>query len=110
MTLDMGGQLTVMQAVAPFAPDADALATFAGEYESVELDTRWRLAVDGTQLNLHPRRGDALPLTPAFADAFTGSGLLRFERNAEGDIIGFEVNIGRARGIGFRRRAETSID
>ncbi len=110
MTLDMGGQLTVMQAVAPFAPDADVLATFAGEYESVELDTRWRLAVDGTQLNLHPRRGDALPLTPAFADAFTGSGLLRFERNAEGDISGFEVNIGRARGIGFRRRPETSID
>lgn len=110
MTLDMGGQLTVMQAVAPFAPDVAALATFAGEYESVELDTRWRLAVDGTQLNLHPRRGDPLPLTPAFADAFTGSGLLRFERNAAGDITGFEVNIGRARGIGFRRRADSSID
>lgn len=110
MTLEMGAQHTVMHAVAPFAPDTDALAEFAGEYESVELDTRWRLAVDGTQLNLHPRRGDALPLSPAFADAFSGSGLLRFQRNDEGDIIGFEVNIGRARGIGFQRRLDAPGD
>ena len=110
MTLESGGELTAMHEVAPFAPDADALATYAGEYESVELDTRWRLVVDGTQLLLHPHRGDALPLSPAFADAFTGSGLLRFQRNDAGDITGFEVNIGRARGIGFRRLVATSVD
>lgn len=110
MTLEMGAQRTVMHAVAPFAPDSDALAAFAGEYESVELDARWRLVVDGTQLNLHPRRGDALPLSPAFADAFTGSGLLRFQRNDAGDITGFDINIGRARGISFRRRVATSAD
>jgi CubicO group peptidase (beta-lactamase class C family) len=110
MTLEMGAQHTEMHAVAPFAPDADALLAFAGEYESAELDTRWRLAVDGEQLFLHPRRGDALPLSPAFADAFTGSGLLRFQRNDAGGITGFEVNIGRARGIGFRRLVATSID
>jgi len=110
MTLDIGDQRTEMHAVAPFAPDAEALAAFAGEYESVELDARWRLAVDGTQLKLHPRRGDALPLSPAFTDAFTGSGLLRFQRNGNGDITGFELNAGRSRGISFRRRAETSVD
>jgi len=110
MTLEMGAQHTVMHAVTPFAPDSDALATFAGEYESEELDARWRLVVDGKQLNLHPRRGDPLPLSPAFADAFTGSGLLRFQRSNEGAITGFEVNIGRARGIGFRRRVETAVD
>jgi CubicO group peptidase (beta-lactamase class C family) len=110
MTLEMGEQRTVMHAVAPFVPDSEALAQFAGEYESVEVDARWRLVVDGTQLNLYPRRGDALPLSLAFADAFTGSGLLRFQRNNAGDVTGFEVSIGRARGIGFRRRMETSFD
>lgn len=110
LTLEMGAQRTVMHAVATFAPDADALAAFAGEYESAELDVRWRLAVDGTQLKLHPRRGDAMPLSPAFPDAFTGAGLLRFQRNDQGDITGFEVDIGRARGIAFIRRSEASID
>ena len=109
MTFVSGAQRTVMRAVEPFAPDADALAAFAGEYESVELDTRWRLTVEGTHLVLHSRRGDAQPLYPAFPDAFTGGGLLRFQRDAEGDITGFEVDIGRARGIAFRR-LEPSID
>lgn len=110
MTFETGAQRAVMHAVTPFAPDANALAAFAGEYESEELDARWRLVVDGTRLSLHPRRGDALPLSPAFADAFTGSGLLRFQRNDAGGITGFEVDIGRARGIGFRRMAATSAD
>jgi CubicO group peptidase (beta-lactamase class C family) len=108
MTVEVGGSRSVMHAVAPFAPDAESLAEFAGDYESAELDTRWRLAVDGDQLQLHPRRGEPLPLTPAFADAFTGSGLLRFERNQANEITGFEVNIGRARGIGFLRRLDAA--
>jgi CubicO group peptidase (beta-lactamase class C family) len=109
MTLERGTQRTEMHAVAAFAPNADALAAFAGDYESVELDTRWRLVVEDRQLNLYPRRGDAFPLLPAFVDAFTGSGLLLFQRNDAGKITGFEISIGRARGIGFRR-LPTSVD
>lgn len=110
MTFESGAQRTEMHPVAPFAPDADALARFAGEYESTELDTRWRLVSDGTLLHVHPRRGDALPLTPAFQDAFKGSGLLRFQRDAAGAITGFEVDVGRARGIGFRRVMATAVE
>lgn len=110
LTLEMGAQRAAMHAVVPFAPDADALAMFAGEYESVELDARWRLVVDGTQLSLHPRRGDSMPLSPAFNDAFTGSGLLLFQRNDAGNVTGFSLSIGRARGIGFQRHVATSAD
>lgn len=110
MILEVGEERTDMHAVATFSPDTDALAGFAGEYESVELDTSWRLAVDGTELNLHPRRGDPLPLSPAFADAFTGSGVMLFQRNDEGDITGFSVNIGRTRGLDFRRIVSTTAD
>ena len=110
MTLEMGSQRIRMQEVDSFAPDADALATFAGEYQSDELDTRWALVVDGGKLVVQPRRGAAIPLSPAFADAFVGPGLLRFQRSAGGDIAGFAVDVGRARGIGFRRVGATIAD
>ena len=105
LTLEIGAQRTVMHAVAPFAPDAEALAPFAGEYDSAELDVRWRVSVDGEQLKLHPPRGEATPLSPAFPDAFTGIGLMRFQRDEAGTITGFEVDMGRTRGIAFRRLA-----
>lgn len=110
MTLEMGDERTELQSVGQFAPDAAALAEFAGEYESLELDTRWRLAVDGTELKLHPPRGDSMPLSPAFSEAFTGRGLLIFERDSQGQIAGFSFNAGRARGIEFRRRASMVAD
>ena len=105
LTLEIGAQRTVMHAVAPFAPDAEALAPFAGEYDSAELDVRWRVSVDGEQLKVHPPRGEAMPLSPAFPDAFTGIGLMRFQRDEAGAITGFEVDMGRTRGIAFRRLA-----
>lgn len=110
MTFESKAQRTEMRAVPPFAPDADALASFAGEYASAELDTRWRLVSARTQLHVHPRRGDAVPLTPVFEDAFKGSGLMRFQRDAAGAITGFEVDVGRARGIGFRRVTGTAAE
>lgn len=110
MTLELGTDRTVMHSVAPFSPDADALAKFAGEYESAELDTAWRLSVDGTELKLYPRRGDPISLSPAFPDAFTGGGLLLFQRNDRGDLTGFSLNVGRTRGLDFRRRVPATAD
>ena len=110
MTLEMGDERTELQSVGSFSPDADALAEFAGEYESVELDTRWRLSVDGTGLTLHPPRGKSMPLSPAFSEAFTGRGLLIFERDNQRGITGFSLNVGRARGIGFRRMGSAVAD
>lgn len=106
LTLVSGGESFEMKQVAPYAPDTDALAAFVGNYESAELETRWRLIANGAELRLQPRRGPALPLTPAFADAFTGSGtLIRFQRDDTHRIAGFAVGVGRARGIQFRRIA-----
>lgn len=102
LTLVTDGETIEMPEVAAFAPDAKALAAYAGEFESTELDTRWRLQVEGDELKMRGRRGPWLPLAPAFPDAFTGpGGLLRYERDAAGTIVGFAVDVGRARGIGF---------
>ena len=104
LTLESGGDTIELQQVEPFAPDAAALAAFAGEYESAELDTRWRLEVVGAALALRPRRGPALPLQPAYTDAFTGpAGLMRVQRDAQGRIEGLAIDVGRARDIRFVR-------
>lgn len=111
VTLESADKPFELREVAPFAPTANALALFAGDYESAELDTRWRLVADGAQLKLQRRRGPDMPLTPAFADAFTGAGgLLRFERDGAGRIAGFAIDVGRARGIGFRPIASPAGD
>ncbi|MBW8367482.1 MAG: beta-lactamase family protein [Arenimonas sp.] len=110
MTFEMGTQRIEMRQVARFEPDAQLLATFAGQYESVELDTRWTLAMDDGKLVVQPRRGAPVPLSPAFGDAFTGMGLLRFQRTAGGEITGFAVDVGRARGISFSRVGATTAD
>lgn len=110
VTFEMGEQRIEMHQVARFEPDAELLATFAGEYESVELDTRWTLAMDDGKLVLQPRRGAPVPLSPAFSDAFTGMGLLRFQRVPSGEITGFAVDVGRARGLAFNRVGATAAD
>lgn len=104
LTLVTDGETIEMHEVAAFAPDAAALAAYAGEFESAELDTRWRALVEDGALKIRGRRGPLLPLTPAFRDAFIGAaGLLRYQRDAEGKVTGFAVDVGRARGIGFRK-------
>jgi hypothetical protein len=57
-------------------------------------------------LTLQHRSLGETRLEPAFADAFTaGPMLVRFRREAGGAVAGFSVSMGRARNIGFARRA-----
>lgn len=90
----------------PATIGARALAAYAGTYDSEELATEWTLAVRDSQLMLQHRSLGDTRLEPAFADAFTaGSTLIRFARGKGGRIRGFSVSMGRARNIGFLRRA-----
>jgi CubicO group peptidase (beta-lactamase class C family) len=96
----------VFQAVEPASLSAEARAGLAGTYLSEELGVTYTLAVeDGNLVLQHANRLPALPLQPAFADAFRapGVGLLRFTRNPEKKVTGFTINAGRIHNLGFTR-------
>jgi CubicO group peptidase (beta-lactamase class C family) len=81
------------------------LGRYAGAYLSPELRTTWTFAVSGQTLLLRAERGDSARLTPAFADAFEGPGILvQFRRDAAGQVVAADVSAGdQARRIHFTR-------
>jgi hypothetical protein len=89
----------------PFAPTAEQLAEFAGEYVCDELDVVYTLYVDGGQLKLRFKPAQRFALTPAFADGFVADGnTIRFTRNGDGRVDGLRVSAGRVIGLRFVRR------
>jgi CubicO group peptidase (beta-lactamase class C family) len=99
-----GGKPTVFEEVKPVSPTPEGLAAYAGTYTSPELDTTWTLAVDGERLVLRRKRGPAMPLRPAFTDAFDSpGGLIRFQREGQ-KVTGMVIGAGRARDIKFEKK------
>ncbi|HEY0558533.1 MAG TPA: serine hydrolase domain-containing protein [Thermoanaerobaculia bacterium] len=99
----------VFQEEQPAALQPGDLAAYAGTYTSAELDTFWVLKVEDGRLVLHPKRGEVMPLDPAYADAFLGpAGVIRFQRDAGKKVTGFLVGVGRARDLQFTKGAGPS--
>jgi CubicO group peptidase (beta-lactamase class C family) len=87
--------------VAPAAPDAAKLAEYAGTYRSDEADATWTAAVvDGT-LVVRQRHEVTAPLTPTYADAFTGreAPIVWFTRDARGRVDAMHFGMGRVRDL-----------
>jgi CubicO group peptidase (beta-lactamase class C family) len=89
-------------------PDEVALRQFAGSYYSPELGVTWPMAVDGDHLVLKNEGSELVDvsgaLSPAMKDAFTaGGGMIRFTRDASGNVTGYELSASRMRGIRFER-------
>ncbi len=90
------------------APSSD-LSAFAGEYESVELGTSYRIEVkDGGLVMQHYRHG-TIPLTRLWKDDFGGSEWftrsVEFERDASGRVIALSVFVDeRSRHIRFTKQ------
>ena len=100
-----GGQPTVFQEVQPVELKPEERAAYAGTYSSAELDTTWTLAVESGALVARAKRGPAMPLASAFADAFSSpAGVLRFTRDGEKKVNGFLIGAGRARNLRFEKR------
>ncbi len=86
------------------SPGPAELAELAGTYDSPELGTTWRLAVENGQLHLRHRGLPGDPLAPTVKDAMNLEGMnLRFHRNAAGRVTGFTLDYGRVRGIEFQK-------
>ncbi|WP_419860281.1 serine hydrolase [Candidatus Palauibacter sp.] len=85
-------------------PAAEDLADFAGRFFSEELETFYTFTVEDDDLVLHQRRLDRAELEPGEEDEFSGGGLsFAFERDRNGQVIGFYVSNGRTRDVRFGR-------
>ena len=85
-------------------PTAEDLADFAGRFFSEELETFYTFTVEDGDLVLHQRRLDRAELEPGEEDRFSGGGLsFAFERDRNGQVIGFYLSNVRTRDVRFGR-------
>ena len=86
--------------------EGDELKAFAGDYYSEELESAYRISVDGAILRL--RRGvqrQIFTLVPRRKDEFDLPGsIIRFRRGTDGAVIGLVVDADRTRGLVFDKR------
>lgn len=97
-----------MHRIAPWQPDARALAAYEGRYYSPELETFYTVAVRDSHLVAQHRRHGEIVLTPAEKDSFRGSewffGEVTFERGDASTVAGMRVSSGRVRNLRFEKQ------
>ncbi len=109
VTLHQGGaeqRATRLEGEAPeaWAPTGDDLADFAGRFFSDELETFYTFSVDDGELVMYQRRLGDVTLTTGEEDEFSGGGLsFAFERDRNGEVIGFYLSNVRTRDVRFGR-------
>lgn len=104
MFVRTGGDTVTYERAAPVALDAAALAEFAGEYRSDEVETTHRWTVEKGQLVVHAGYRRLGVLIPSYRDGFTRDGsVIDVQRDARGRITGFLVEAGRVRHLKFTR-------
>jgi CubicO group peptidase (beta-lactamase class C family) len=81
-----------------------ALAVYAGEYRSAELDATFKLLVENGSLMLRMNWNKPMKLDPYRRDEFQAGGVisLAFRRNSE-HIAGFDLSAGRVRNVRFEK-------
>ena len=85
-------------------PTEEDLEDFAGRFYSEELETFYTFTVEEGKLAMYQRRLGRRPLTHGEEDNFSGDGLsFAFERDRNGQVIGFYVSNGRTRDVRFAR-------
>jgi CubicO group peptidase (beta-lactamase class C family) len=87
-----------------------ALQAYAGEYESRELDTTYKLIVENGSLMLHSGWNLPVKLEPLVVDEFAMGqvGAAVFHRDVSGQISGLSVYSGRIRDVAFARTSGSS--
>ncbi|HKK94489.1 MAG TPA: serine hydrolase domain-containing protein [Longimicrobiales bacterium] len=121
-TLFQGGQEVPATRVAddegegdgPWAPTAEELADFEGRYYSDEIETFYTLSVEieegdegeeEPRLVMHQLRMGDVPLQPGEPGTFTSASniSLEFERDRNGQVVGFYASNARTRDVRFVR-------
>ena len=107
--LDQNGEKP-MRRVAPWEPDAGALAAYTGRYYSPELETFYAVSLEDKKLIISHRRHGDFALSPREKDVFTCGewyiGDVRFEHDRDGHVGSMSISNGRVRNLRFDRVGE----
>lgn len=100
-----GTDTTIFQPIAAATPKGAALAAYAANYWSDELDLRVTVALSDTMLVIKRRPADEARLFPTFRDGFVSPqmGTVIFTRDVRGRVNGFGIWAGRVRNVHFTR-------
>jgi hypothetical protein len=106
LTIQATNGTTHSVAVAEAAPTSAALAAYAGNYHSEELDVTRRVEVQDGKLSFGFWPAAPVVATPTFADGFQAPGgwHATFVRDPAGQVTGVVLSNGRCRRVKFVRR------
>ena len=92
----------VFERTDPFVPTPAQLQAFAGVYRSDELEVVYRMVLKNDKLQLERLKSAPAVLEPVIKDTFSGEpGVIRFLRDAAGNVNGFALEAGRVRNVKF---------
>lgn len=98
-------ELPVMAQIFPAAPASSLLTDYAGQYISEELNTVYTVNASSDGLELHITDRPPVALRPGLLDTWRAqSDAYCFQRNAQGAVAGFLLQVPRARNVRFVRR------
>ena len=105
ITLHQGGDNRATRlAEEGWAPTLEDLGAFVGRYFSQEVETFYTVTLEEDQLILQQRRMNDRDLTPGVVDTFAAGGMeVSFERDRNGQVIGFYMSNSRTREVRFER-------
>lgn len=88
-----------------WSPSAAELAGFTGTYHSDDAETTYRVSVEDGALVVWQRPDDERRLEPIYDDAFAmgGGRVVRFRRDAAGDVVALSLSLGRVYDMRFER-------
>ena len=101
-----GNDPDVYESVSLITPDPAQLEEYTGRYYSDELDVTYELLVKDKQLAAQLKyMEESISLEPTVKDEFTfPGGMVKFIRDEEGRVSGFNVAAGRVKNIGFVKK------
>jgi CubicO group peptidase (beta-lactamase class C family) len=96
----------IYETVSLISTTPEQLEEYTGNYHSDELDVTYKLLVKDKQLVVKEKYiTETIPMSPTLKDEFQVQGVMvKFIRNKEGRISGFNVAAGRVKNIGFVKK------
>lgn len=79
------------------------LEEYKGEFYSSELDVKYSISIRDKSLTIKIPRNDEIKLSPFLKDIFSGSFIIRFQRDTNDQIDGFFLSAGRVRNLYFSK-------